>query len=325
MPQPDVRDVHVDAILTNISVAYIRTQTMYVATQVFPIIEVDKQTGSYFIYNKNDWLRDEAQRRAPATESAGGGYTLATDSYSADKWAFHKDVPDEVRYNQDAPIDSDRDATDFVTQKLLIRQERQWAAEFFTTGVWATDITGVAAAPGAGQTLQWNVATSDPKNDITVAKRVMRLLTGFEPNVLVVGSDVWDKLEIHPNIIERVKYGGNAQVISEQLVAQYLGIDRLIVAKSTYATNVEGETAAYADIYGKNALLAYVPPRAGLLTPASGYTFAWRQISPNLAAPAVIKRFRMPQLNADRVEGEIAFDNKVIGADLGYFFSSIVA
>lgn len=325
MAQPDVRDVHVDALLTNISVGYMRQQDMYVATQVFPIIEVDKQSGAYFIYSKNDWLRDEAQRRAPSTESAGGGYTLAQDSYSCDKWAFHKDVPDEVRFNQDAPIDSDRDATEFVTQKLLIRQERQWASEFFTTGVWQTDITGVDAGPAGGQTLRWNVTTSDPKADIQAAKRAMRLLTGFEPNVLVVGSDVFDKLENHPAIIERVKYGGNAQVISADLIAQYLGVERLIVAKSTYATNVEGETEAYADIYGKNALLAYVPARAGLLTPASGYTFAWRQISPTLASPAVIKRFRLAQLNADRVEGEIAFDNKVIGRDLGYFFSSIVA
>jgi len=29
-------------------------------------------------------------------------------------------------------------------------------------------------------------------------------------------------------------------------------------------------------------------------------------------------------LKADRVEGEIAFDNKVVAADLGYFWSNII-
>jgi len=29
-------------------------------------------------------------------------------------------------------------------------------------------------------------------------------------------------------------------------------------------------------------------------------------------------------LKADRVEGEIAFDDKVIAADLGYFWNSII-
>jgi hypothetical protein len=325
MPQPTPSDVHVDSILTSMSVAYIRNQGVYVATQVFPIIEVDKQSGIYFIYNKNDWMRDEAQRRAPATESAGGGYTLSTDGYNADKYAFHKDVPDEVRFNQDAPIDSDRDATEFVTQKLLLRQERQWAADFFVPSIWGTTITGVAAGPTGGQTLQWSVSTSDPKADITAAKRAMRILTGFEPNVLVVGSDVWDVLEVHPKLISRIQYTNADVSLSPQLVARYLGIDKLVIGKSTVATNVEGETEAYADIYGKSALLAYVPARPGLLTPSAGYIFAWRQISPNLASPVAISRFRMEQIKADRVEGEIAFDDKLVAADLGYFYTSIVA
>jgi len=30
-------------------------------------------------------------------------------------------------------------------------------------------------------------------------------------------------------------------------------------------------------------------------------------------------------LKADRVEAEVAFDNKVVAADLGYFWSNIIA
>jgi hypothetical protein len=33
----------------------------------------------------------------------------------------------------------------------------------------------------------------------------------------------------------------------------------------------------------------------------------------------------MEQYKADRIEAEVAFDMKVIGADLGYFFSACVA
>ena len=44
MGQPTRNSVHVDALLTNISVAYIQERSKYVATQVFPIITVDKVT-----------------------------------------------------------------------------------------------------------------------------------------------------------------------------------------------------------------------------------------------------------------------------------------
>jgi hypothetical protein len=33
----------------------------------------------------------------------------------------------------------------------------------------------------------------------------------------------------------------------------------------------------------------------------------------------------MESLKAERVEAEMAFDNKVIGSDLGYFWNTIVA
>jgi hypothetical protein len=72
MPQPTQNQVHVDAILTNISVAYFQQNQNFIATRVFPVVPVSKQSDKFFTYTKNDWFRDEAQRRADATESAGG-------------------------------------------------------------------------------------------------------------------------------------------------------------------------------------------------------------------------------------------------------------
>ena len=55
MPQPTQNQVHVDAILTNISVAYMQKQENFIANKVFPIVPVDKQSDKYFSYTKNDW------------------------------------------------------------------------------------------------------------------------------------------------------------------------------------------------------------------------------------------------------------------------------
>ena len=46
MPQPTQTDVHVDAILTNISVAYMQSQSAYVANTIFPTVPVSKQSDS---------------------------------------------------------------------------------------------------------------------------------------------------------------------------------------------------------------------------------------------------------------------------------------
>lgn len=194
MPQPTSSQVHVDAILTNISVAYMQMQENFIASRVFPIVPVSKQSDKFFTYTKNDWFRDEAQRRADATESAGGGYGLSTDSYQCDVFAFHKDIGDQTRANADAPIQVDREAAEFVTGRLMLKMETQFVSSFFTTGVWATDDT---------PTNLWSDYTnSDPLNDVEEGKAEILSTTGYEPNTLVLGYEVFRQLKNHPDLVD---------------------------------------------------------------------------------------------------------------------------
>jgi hypothetical protein len=325
MAQPNLNSVHVDAILTNISVAYLQNQDNFIADKVFPIVPVDKKSDKFFTYTKNDWFRDEAQRRADATESAGGGYNLGTGSYSADVYAFHKDVGDQLLANADAPLNPLREATEFVTRRMLLRKELQFVSDFFTTGVWADDVTGVAGAPSAGETKQWSDYTSsDPIDDIEAAKSEILANTGMEANTLVLGYEVFRQLKNHPDLVDRIKYT-SSQTITTDMLARMFDIDRVLVAKAVKASNNEGAAEAYSFAYGKGALLAHVAPTPGLLTPSAGYTFSWTGVSGGIGSTIGVSSFRMDSLRAERVEAEMAFDNKVIAADLGYFWNTIVA
>ncbi len=78
-------------------------------------------------------------------------------------------------------------------------------------------------------------------------------------------------------------------------------------------------------MHGKAALLAHVAPQPGLLTPSAGYIFAWRGVSAGLGETIGTSSFYDPKTKADRVEGEIAFDDKVVASDLACFFTAAVA
>jgi len=316
MPQPTQNQVHVDAILTNISVAYLQRQDNFIASKVFPIVPVSKQSDKFFTYTKNDWFRDEAQRRADATESAGGGYGLSTDTYQADVYAFHKDIGDQTRANADAPINVDREATEFVTSRIALKMETQFVSSFFTTGVWGTDFTPA--------NLWSDYTSSDPLNDVETGKRAILATTGFEPNTLVLGYDTFKTLKNHPDLVDRIKYT-SAQTLTADLMGSLFDVPRVFVAKAVKATNNEGGTQAYDFTHGKHALLCYSAPSAGLLQPSGGYIMSWTGVSQGLGATIGTSRIRMEQFKADRVEAEVAFDMKVIGSDLGYFLSSCVS
>lgn len=325
MAQPTSSDVHVDRPLTVISTAYIQSQEHFIADKVFPVIPVEKQTDLYFTYTKNDWFRDEAAARAPGTESAGSGYGLSTAQYSCIPYAMHKDVPWQTRQNADAGIDLDRDATEFVTQRLLLRRERVWAANYFATSKWATDITGVSSSPSGAQVYQWSDYTnSTPTVDIDVGKETILTQTGFEANTLVLGYQVFNKLKRHPTVRDQYKYV-NADTITAEMLAKLFELEHVYVAKATYASNNEGETAAYSLVHGKSALLCYSNPKPGLLSPSAGYTFQWTGVSQGAGFQVGIKNFPMQWLEVDRIEGELAFDCKLVGSDLGYFFTTIIA
>lgn len=311
------------------SVAYMQSQEHFVASKIFPVVPVTKKSDKYFVWDKGDWFRDEAETRAPGTESAGGNYNVSQDNYSCDTTSFHKDVDDETRANADGPVNPDRSATNFVTQRLLLRREKNWLTKFFKTGVWSTDKTGGAAVGGGVDFVQWDdYVGSTPRKDIKLGRRTILANTGFLPNTLVLSYDAADALIDHPDFVDRVKYTSRDSVTPE-MIAKYFDIERVFVLKAVENTGKKGQANQMNFAHGKHALLCYVADEPAIDTPSAGYTFSWDYAPlPELKGEQnglAIRRFRMENLRSDRIEGDISWDDKVVGADLGYFFSNCVS
>jgi hypothetical protein len=319
LPQPRRQQVHVDGPLTNISIAYRQSADRFIADKVFPIVPVPKQSDQYFVYDIGDWYRTDTARRASGTESAGSGWDITTATYFAEKWAIHKDIDDDIRANADSPIDMDRDSTEFITQDMMIRREIEWTSAFFATSTWTGSTTAGDITPGN----LWDTVAGTPIDDIMEQKDSISEKTGFDPNTMVLGPEVYKELKEHPDILDRIKYTQTG-IVTADILASLLDLDRVLIPKATRNTAAEGSADSFDFLYGKNALLCYVTPSPGLLTPTAGYTFSWTGLGGNNFGQAVTK-FRMEQLKSDRVEIESAFDQKQVAANMGVFFSAVVS
>lgn len=323
MPQPN--RMHIDAPLTNLSVAFDQQDTAFIFDKVFPVVPVADISGKYWQYPLEDWLRDEAQRRAGGTESAGGGFGVDTGTYSCDLFAWHKDLDDQTVRQSDSMLQLDRASTRFVVSRLRLKQEKEFLSSFFGTSKWGLDLTGVASAPSTNEFIQWsNGSTSDPILDIKVGHRQILSTTGYKANTLVLGYDVYDKLTVHPDILDRIKYT-DSSAITADVLARYFDVERVMVSTSISNSAAEGATAATDFNLGKSALLCYSAPEPGLEVPSAGYQFRWTGVSNGLGTTVGTKRFRMENLASERIEGEVAFDNKIISAPLGVYFTAAVA
>lgn len=310
-------NVHVNRPLSNLSVAFMNEDPA-VADLVFPQVSVSKQSDKYWIYSLADWNRSNVATRAPASESAGANWSVSDDTYFCDPFALHTDVPDEVRANEDTPLAIDQDAVAFLTSQMKLKKDIQWATDYFTTGIWTGTTTGTDIVPGT----KWNSANSTPIEDMRAQKRAMHTATGRFPNTLVITGKVWEAIQDNAEFIARLS-ADETKIMTKDVLARVLELDRVIVADMMQVTSAEGAASTTtAEIFDERALLLHVAKRPSIRMPSAGYRFTWKV--PNIP-DMTVRKFRMDLKNADRLEIQTYFDNKVVSAQLGALFDNVLA
>lgn len=323
--QPGHDDLHVDALLTNMSIAY--ANDVYVATRVFPEVQVMNRSDIIPKYRKSDWFRNEAVRLSATEPPPVGGYEVNKDqTYYCFKYGIGHMVPDETRANTDRPFDPDRDGMAWLVDRMLMAHERHFIDNFWKKTVWGTDKTGTADADFT----QWdNYGTSVPIVDLRTWKRNMRHEIARNPNAFVMGDTTWDILADHPTLLERIKYGASQAapaIVTTNIISQILELERILVGYSIYTADPEGTaegSVSYAANWGDHALLLYSPGRPTLRTPAAGYSFVWKTA---FGGPQFIRRRREPLgEQADLLEMFKYWDSQVTAEDAGLFIYDTVS
>jgi hypothetical protein len=255
---------HVDQAMTNISVAY--QNLAHIDEEIFPVVPVDKQSDLFFQFSKQHFL-DEPDDLSPGADANDIEVDLDSRGYYyADGHGYNIAIPDPLAANADPGADLDIEFTEKITEKILLRKERN-AAGLIVVGNIAQNAT-------LAGTSQWSdYQNSDPVNAIETQKETIQGATGLLPNRLQISRPVFRALRNHPRIIERFKYTVKPPINLEQL-AEVLEIEKIILGESLYNTT-RGRADALTYTWGRNALLFYRPPAPGKRVAALGYTFCW--------------------------------------------------
>ena len=123
---------------------------------------------------------------------------------------------------------------------------------------------------------------------------------------------------------DTIKYTQNGVVI-EHLLARLYGVELFLVPRVVVNTAAKGAAGTYSRIVFKKVLLCYAPEKPSILAPSAGYIFAWKGYFGASRFGSRVKKFRMENLESDRIEEEMAFDAKKIAADLGIYAANVIA
>ena len=311
---PETSQVHIDAALTNVSVAYKNAD--YIADLVAPPVSVRKQSDKYFIYDsEREGFRASDDRRAPGAEANAVDYALANDSYFCEDHALESVIPDEERENADPAIQVDIDRAEFLTDKIELNREIALAAAIRAAGAIPGDtLTGDD---------QWSDPDSDPVVAVEAKKAVIQAAAQVAPNTLVLPYEVYVAVRMHPKVVSRIQYV-RMGIATPSVLAELFDIPRILVPRAQVNTAQPNQTPAMSYVWGKDALLCHVPARPGLKTVALAGTFLWTAV-PGGVSGRIVEIWREDRRKADVMRVQKYYDQKIIAAGAGYLWKSAVA
>ena len=95
MPMPTLSSVHVNAALSNVAIGYKNQQ--FVMGNIFPVVNVAKESDYYHIWTQADIFRNEAAVIRPGALAPRGGFSLSNTTYTAEEYGFAWPIPDETQ------------------------------------------------------------------------------------------------------------------------------------------------------------------------------------------------------------------------------------
>jgi len=299
-------DVHVSQPLSNFAVRYQQDDKNFIANKVVPQMPVMKEADKYFTYDRGSWRLSDDIRTAGTQSNRSTVAQLSTAAYLIEEYALHDVVPYRVIEEADAPLQPQQDTVADLMEQLMVSKESRAAVEMFATSA-VQNYTSLAAAS------QWDyTSTTTPIDDVDTGNFSIQQEVGRMPNQATIGNEVWKVLKNHDDILDRIKYSQKG-ILTEDLVASVLDIDRLLIGRSLYMSTGEGvssENVTY--LWGKNFMLQYVEtaPRAKSITHAKQFT--------KRGGVAKVKSFEDEKAGGMYTEVSTFYDFRIVSNLCGY-------
>jgi len=294
----------VDPVLTQIARGY--TNSRLIGTELFPVIEVEKEGGkipqftkeAFKIYNTERAIRARSNRISPELQSTIDFVLTEHDL----------EYPMDYREIEESATPMKLHAATVVSDGILLRLEKQ-ISELVQN--LSTFPTGNKITLAAGS--KFDEEVSNPFLIIDTAIDAVRSKIGKRPNVCLMGAATYKALKNHSKILDRIKYTERA-VVSEEILRQLFGFDKLLVGDAVYAN----DGGIFSDIWTDNMVLGYVPQpiengSRSYYEPSFGYT---------------LRKKGMPIVDTYDENGKVEiirstdiFVPKVVGSEAGYLIN----
>lgn len=250
-------------------------QGTFIAEQLFPRLP-QALSGVMLAKLGDERLKKYNLRRAPGAKTKRVDISYDGKTYTVNQYSVEVPMPRELireadesrKLNVSNHLDVSRIAMTTANDILLLDYEIEVATLATTVGTYAGG--HVLALAGA---TKWSAATGTPVTDIRAASDVIRKKIGKRPNKLTLSADAFSAIVANAEVKTYLPSTQQGVATIDQL-KNILNVPEIVVGDAVWLD----AAGVGADVWGNNAILAYVPKIGGsgadisLAEPGFGFT-----------------------------------------------------
>ncbi|MEY2840335.1 MAG: phage-related protein [Pseudomonadota bacterium] len=259
----------IDPILTSVVQGY---NTMdYVGGNLFPEAPV-RAAGGQIIEFDRDAFRLYTSRRSPGSATRRIQFGHAGKPFALLNHRLEGQIPRE--HQRDASVVAGIDMGSRAATKTMKALRLTLEVEQAQMASTLANYPATNKVTLAGST-KWSTATGTPLADIDAGREAIRQQCGLYPTVLILSAVAFNACKNNPNVVARFQYNGvagtDASMITPQMLAGLFNVKKVVVGAAVYWNDAN----VVQDIWGNNAILAFVPEGslADAEEPSYGYTY----------------------------------------------------
>jgi hypothetical protein len=249
---------YVSPLLSNLAVDYSReVRKGLIASILFPRITVGKPSGKYAVFSAENAYKvpdvGMAGERSRANEFFTSGKMM---DYACSRNGLKSFIDKADLEFMDGPFKLwERRKTETLVGKLELAQEKRIADTVLGLSWRSTTLSG----NGTEKTNQWGNASDTAGGDPYEAIKEAIGKLFFRPNLMILPESVYDAIEYHPRLIDKLGKANLVRKVDEANLAKLFRVDRVIIAKgkADFSKWKSGGSGSVSSIWGNNVILAY--------------------------------------------------------------------
>jgi len=319
----NVRGVHINQPLSQLSIAY--RPTGYIAESIFPVIPVKHESDNIIVWDKGQRFRvdrsdGQGSKRADGTRAMASNFGFGQISYTAEEYAREVQITDRQRANADQVLALEASLVQAEQDLLMLDQELRIAKLLTTAANYAGSNTTTLSG-----TAQWNNASfasqagtqSVIESNIDAGREAIRIATGGkEANTIILPRAVARVVKRDIGVRDQIKFTDPNILVGGFLPPTLWGMN-VLIPNVLYDSSNEGETAAMTDVWGKNAIVAYVDPSPSLNSLTLGAIFR--------ARPWQVKQWRDDSVDSNYYRPSVVQTELILSSACGYLILGAIA